>query len=105
MQLPPVRQKTTFFDSTGKTWDVDWQGDDHPKFGFNSTGWVKFVLDHFLEEGDVCVFELPDPKVFNISVTIFPIVPLANTPELGWKSHYGGEHTGEKSKVAAQSQC
>lgn len=76
------------YDLTGKTWEVEWLG-DHPKRpGLHSAGWTKFVLEHFIEEGDVCVFELPDPKVFNISVEIFPVVPLVETLEHGWRSHY-----------------
>lgn len=38
-----------------------------------SVGWKRFVVDYFLEEGDVCVFEMIDCINFMLLINIFRI--------------------------------
>lgn len=87
LRIPPTRLTVTLYDFTGKTWEVEWLGDHPRRTGFHSAGWTKFALEHFMEEGDVIVFELPDPLHFNILVHIFPVVELTEFAD-GWKNHY-----------------
>lgn len=88
LQMPSRTMNMTLCDFTGKTWEVEWLGDEPGRYGFRSAGWTRFVLEHFLEEGDVCVFDLPDPQHFHILVHIFPVVELVEISPNGWQSHY-----------------
>ena len=64
-----------------------WLG-DHPKSPrLNSKGWMNFSCNHFLEEGDVCIFELFDRKTFHIRVHISRVVPLTECA-VPWNLHY-----------------
>lgn len=80
--LPNEIQQVTLLDSSGKSWSTKWLGSRNGLSG----GWRKFSLDHGLEEGDVCVFELIDRKKLVINVHIFRVVELRNG--LPGRDHY-----------------
>ncbi|XP_024401457.1 uncharacterized protein [Physcomitrium patens] len=103
LQLPLKTMELMLCDSTGRKWLVEWMG-AHPKHpGINSKGWTRFVLEHHLEEGDCCVFDLPDPWVSNISVQIFPVVPLVESSENGWRDHYIFAQQGVQKEMGSPS--
>lgn len=66
-----------------------WVGKDpeHPKL--ESKGWMNFSRSHFLEEGDVCVFECSSrAATFRIGVHIFRVVRMKKPVLLDWTRHY-----------------
>lgn len=75
--LPNQTQSATLVDSSGETWTAKWLG-NRANPGL-SGGWRKFSLDHGLEEGDMCIFELMDRKKLIIKVHIFRVVESALT--------------------------
>lgn len=103
LQLPLSRMWLKLCDSSGKMWEVEWKG-DHPRQHVGSQGWTKFVVEHYLEEGDVCVLQKCAPNFSKIilSVEIFRIVPLLEPPEDGWRSHY---IIPDRQLLPTQSQC
>lgn len=50
-------------------------------------GWRQFSLDHLLEEGDVCVFELVDVSQLTVFVHIFRVVDIDHTSG-SYRHHY-----------------
>ncbi|MCO5610479.1 hypothetical protein L7F22_064717 [Adiantum nelumboides] len=80
--LPSKIQEVALLDTSGKSWFARWLGARNGLSG----GWRKFSLDHGLEEGDICVFELLDSKKVVIKVHIFRVVPLRN--EMPGRDHY-----------------
>ena len=57
----------------GTKWTVKWLHKEGGSSGF-SAGWRGFALDHRLEEGDVCVFEIMDKKNYVLLVHIFRVI-------------------------------
>lgn len=80
--LPSEIQEATLLDASGKAWSARWLGSRSGLSG----GWRKFSLDHGLEEGDVCVFELIDKNKLIFKVHVFRVVELRN--ELPGRDHY-----------------
>ncbi|MCO5608882.1 hypothetical protein L7F22_063100 [Adiantum nelumboides] len=80
--LPQEIQQATLLDSSGMAWSARWLGSRNGLSG----GWRKFSLDHGLEEGDVCVFEVIDRKKLVFKVHIFRVIELKNG--LPGRDHY-----------------
>jgi hypothetical protein len=55
--------------------------------GLNAHGWMDFSRTHYLEEGDVCVFELHNRVAVRIGVHIFRVVGLRRSL-VDWAHHY-----------------
>lgn len=79
-----------------------WEGNKLQNPRLNAEGWMNFSLNHFLEEGDICVFELFSKSPFRIKVRIFRVVmrtedayldakgdlELKRQVVLDWRGHY-----------------
>ncbi|MCO5610484.1 hypothetical protein L7F22_064722 [Adiantum nelumboides] len=89
--LPSQIQEVALLDTSGKSWSARWLGARNGLSG----GWRKFSLDHGLEEGDVCVFELLDSKKIVFKVHIFRVVPLRI--EIPGRAHYLRKPPGKAS--------
>ena len=64
-------------------------GNDLKNATLNAHGWMNFSRTHFLEEGDVCVFEvLKTHPAFRIGVYIFRVVELKKPRGHDWEHHY-----------------
>ncbi|KAG0557472.1 hypothetical protein KC19_11G133400 [Ceratodon purpureus] len=59
----------------------------------NAHAWMEFSRTHYLEEGDVCVFELHNRVAVRIGVHIFRLVGLRRSL-LDWTQHYNVVHLG-----------
>ncbi|KAH7277833.1 hypothetical protein KP509_38G010700 [Ceratopteris richardii] len=80
--LSVENQEATLLDSSGRAWSAKWLG---KRCGL-SGGWRKFSLDHGLEEGDICVFELIKSKDLVMKVHIFRVIELRNS--VPGRDHY-----------------
>jgi len=71
-------------DEEGKSWPTNIRG--------MRIFWKHFTLDHYLEEDDVVVFELVDPRPKSVTflVHIFRVVDVkvTLTGKAGWAAHY-----------------
>jgi len=74
--LPTSRALVTLVDCTGKTWEVYGRENVKSQVQLHRKSWALFALQHLLEEGDVCVFELTCRKARTILVRIFRVVPI-----------------------------
>lgn len=83
--LPATGCRITLEDRTGKTWISHSRGNVNFQVGLIRKGWALFALEHLLEEGDVCVFELADKEARSILVHIFRVVQI---PEVGGNSFH-----------------
>lgn len=76
--------KATLIDEEGKSWPTNIRG--------MRIFWKHFTLDHYLEEDDVVIFELVDPRLesFTFLVHIFRVVDVkvTLTGKAGWAVHY-----------------
>ena len=98
--LPTAGTTLTLVDCTGESWEVQ----SHSSFLTNSDpvitihrrDWCVFSVHHFLEEGDVCVFELTDPECFTILVRIFRVVDIPKLPGQRYtvEDHYNIQEAG-----------
>jgi hypothetical protein len=52
-----------------------------------TTGWEQFSIQHLLEEGDVCVFELKDATSWTLIVHIFRVIDI-NCIGVSYRNHY-----------------
>lgn len=68
-----------------------------------SGGWKKFALDNLLEEGDVCIFELKDPKKIHFMVHIYRVVEL-NTESMQQRNHFSGTVRGKMRGAISRSE-
>jgi hypothetical protein len=86
--------KVSLIDSQKTLYETKWKWHSSCQTPFlNCDGWASFALDHVLEEGDVCVFELigPGPAIL-LAVHIFKVV------ENSARDHYPiREHRGSQS--------
>ncbi|KAG0625023.1 hypothetical protein M758_2G021900 [Ceratodon purpureus] len=69
--LPDETRDATLIDSTGQTWTCKWLVNHSGRR--LSAGWKRFAVDHLLEEGDVCVFEMIDRMNLTLLIHIFRI--------------------------------
>lgn len=69
--LPDETRDATLVDSTGQTWMCKWLVNHSGRR--LSAGWKRFAVDHLLEEGDVCVFEMIDRINLTLLIHIFRI--------------------------------
>lgn len=70
--MPKETREVTMLNMAGHKWIVKWL---HKEAGSGfSGGWRGFALDHRLEEGDVCVFEVLDQKNYVLLVHIFRVI-------------------------------
>ena len=59
------------------------------QIGLIRKGWAWFALEHLLEEGDVCVFELADKGARSILVHIFRVVQIPeDVGKASLRDHY-----------------
>lgn len=76
--------KASLIDQEGKTWSTRIMG--------MKIFWKHFTLDHYLEEDDVVVFEMTDPRPESVTflVHIFRVVDvkMTLTGKEGWAIHY-----------------
>ncbi|KAI3880493.1 hypothetical protein MKX03_023365 [Papaver bracteatum] len=73
---PYLKHKTklvTLRVSDGKSWDISLASSISSGTTL-SNGWKQFVSDNQLNQWDVCVFELVDPKKFEMNVYIFRVL-------------------------------
>jgi len=77
--LPAAGTALTLVDCTGESWEVQSHISNNA-MAFHRRDWCLFAIHHFLEEGDVCVFELTDPECFTILVRIFRVVDVPKLP-------------------------
>ena len=82
--LPAGGTALTLVDCTGESWEVQSHSSfltsSEPVIAIHRRDWRVFSVHHFLEEGDVCVFELTDPECFTILVRIFRVVDIPKLP-------------------------
>ncbi|KAI5071434.1 hypothetical protein GOP47_0013685 [Adiantum capillus-veneris] len=72
--LPCETQQVILTNSSRKQWITKLLGSrSNPGL---SGGWKKFAVDNYLEEGDVCVFELTDKTSLHLTVHIYRVVEL-----------------------------
>lgn len=69
--LPDETRDATLVDGTGQTWMCKWLVNHSGRR--LSAGWKRFAVDHLLEEGDVCVFEMIDRVKLTLLIHIFRI--------------------------------
>jgi hypothetical protein len=70
--MPKETREVTMLNMAGRKWTVKWL---HKEAGSGfSAGWRGFALDHRLEEGDVCVFEILDQENYVLVVHIFRVI-------------------------------
>ncbi|KAG0586660.1 hypothetical protein KC19_2G107000 [Ceratodon purpureus] len=80
-----IDRKRTCYETKWK-WQASWQ----TPF-MNCDGWALFALDHKLEEGDVCVFQLMGPgPAFLLSVHIFTVEEYIETRDNSIRERRGG---------------
>ncbi|KAG0625583.1 hypothetical protein M758_2G066300 [Ceratodon purpureus] len=80
-----IDSKRTCYETKWK-WQASWQ----TPF-MNCDGWALFALDHKLEEGDVCVFQLMGPgPAFLLSVEIFTVEEYIETRDNSIRERRGG---------------
>lgn len=94
--LPKTTQNITLMNKAGFKWTVKWI-----KSGSQagcSGGWRRFSLDHRLEEFDVCVFEVVDPKKFVVLVHIFRVLGSGEDCGSYCPSEAEGRSEGKKRK-------
>lgn len=72
--MPKETREVTLIDRAGNKWPTKWLYKDGGVTSGLSAGWRGFALDHRLEEGDVCVFELVDRENFGLLVHIFRVL-------------------------------
>lgn len=82
--MPKETREVTILNKAGRKWTVKWLYKETAGSGF-SAGWRGFALDHRLEEGDVCVFEIVDQENYVILVHIFRVIggPKEDTRDYG----------------------
>lgn len=66
----------TLIDETGRSWEMQWIARGRHRLVLLPEDWIPFAIQHSLKEGDACVFEMLDLKVFTILVRIFRVVPI-----------------------------
>lgn len=71
-----------------------WIGTNPEKPTLDAQAWMEFSRSHFLEEGDVCVFELFNRVTIRICIHIFRVVGLSRAllPDHTWTQHYNVVH-------------
>ncbi|KAJ7565188.1 hypothetical protein O6H91_02G052000 [Diphasiastrum complanatum] len=98
--LPPANASITLTDPDGLNWQANWLGNPNRCGAGISGGWRRFALDHGLEEGDVCIFELTNREQIVLKVHIFRIVEPINGPN---GLHGEEEHPAQASKASNKS--
>ncbi|KAG0630663.1 hypothetical protein M758_1G194800 [Ceratodon purpureus] len=92
-KFPSARTTLRLVDWNGsKTWEVYSRINTCNEISFYRSHWGVFSLEHFLEEGDVCVFQLVDRDTFTISVRIFRVLQLPKFytgRSVTFRDHYG----------------
>ena len=78
--LPAAGTALTLVDCAGESWEVQSHILCNKAMAFHRRDWCLFAIHHFLEEGDVCVFELTDPECFTILVRIFRVMDIPKLP-------------------------
>ncbi|XP_024380244.2 uncharacterized protein [Physcomitrium patens] len=88
LHMPRKRTTITVQDEFGFQWPGQWVVNS--LHGGLSDGWAAFSRDHYLEEGDACVFEVLNLKIPLLLVHIFRVVevPLLPGSRGGWDVHY-----------------
>lgn len=51
--------------------------------------WAQFSLHHFLEDGNVCVFEIKEDDALALVVHIFRVLPISIADKISVHAHYG----------------
>ncbi|KAG0585486.1 hypothetical protein KC19_2G015400 [Ceratodon purpureus] len=108
--MPTETREVTMQNMAGHSWIVKWLHKEAGSGGF-SAGWRGFALDHRLEEGDVCVFEILDQKHYVLLVHIFRVVggpkedtrDYCPTPGRGRNADWIQTPTGFKRRLEADS--
>ncbi|KAG0564402.1 hypothetical protein M758_8G104500 [Ceratodon purpureus] len=86
--LPATGCRITLEDRTGRKREVHSRENVNFQVGLIRKGWGLFALEHFLEEGDVCVFELSDREARHILVHIFRVVQIEEVDGYSFDDHY-----------------
>jgi hypothetical protein len=88
--LPPTGCRMTLEDCAGRAWEVHSRENVTFQVGLIRKGWALFALEHLLEEGDVCVFELAEREARSILVHIFRVVqvPEGGGNDVALHDHY-----------------
>ena len=87
-KLPATEVRVTLVcDSPPSNCKANWEpGNNMKNSKLDAQGWMKFSRTHFLEEGDVCVFE--HLNKIRIGVYIFRVVELKRPTIFDWERHY-----------------
>lgn len=75
-KLPTSLTQLKLVDSTGKAWEMYTRMNSCGVVAFHRKFWGLFSLEHFLEEGDVCLLQLKSKDALTMSVRIFRVVQL-----------------------------
>lgn len=97
--MPKETREITLIDRAGHKWPTKWLYKDSGVTSGLSAGWRGFALDHRLEEGDVCVFELVDRENFGLLVHIFRVL---GRPEEDLGVYYPTPHKSAKGGTEQQ---
>lgn len=102
--LPDETRDATLVDCTGQTWMCKWLVNHSGRR--LSAGWKRFAVDHLLEEGDVCVFEMIDRVELTLLIHIFRIKLDDHTMEpIEVKKSEGGRSLGDPARRKRKSRA
>ena len=104
-KLPPTDVRVTLVseDPPSNCKAIWMPGNDLKNSKLNAQGWMNFSRTHFLEEGDVCVFEDLNNAGFRIGVYIFRVVELTPPIVLDWERHYNTTPPGAQTHTTNQA--
>lgn len=75
--FPPGRTFCKLVDGDGNSWKMYSVKNSRSEMTLHRKFWALFSLQHFLEEGNVCVFELTQGETLAIVVHIFRVVAIS----------------------------
>lgn len=71
---------------------MQWNARGRHRLTLLPTDWALFAVQHFLEEGDVCVFETTDGEALTVLVRIFRVVAIPSGLRIeDVRTHYSVE--------------
>lgn len=93
-RLPAAEAKVTLVcDEVPTMCKAVWIGTNPEQPKLDAHAWMEFSRSHFLEEGDVCVFELFNRVTIRIGIHIFRVVGLSRSLlPAHWTQHYNVVH-------------
>ncbi|KAG0595120.1 hypothetical protein M758_UG141200 [Ceratodon purpureus] len=86
--FPTLAAKWKLLDCDGNSWDMYSMTNKHNQVTLHRKHWAQFSLHHFLEDGDVCVFDLKEEDALAIVVHIFRVLPISMCDKNSVHAHY-----------------